>query len=69
MKLEHLIHLRLCIANFATLAQMVERWIEDPCVGGSLPSGGTTIWGGQYATLGLTRGEHSQLAGEIDVDR
>lgn len=27
----------------ASVAQLVEQWIEDPRVGGSIPSGGTII--------------------------
>ena len=32
------------VANFASVAQLVERGTENPCVVGSIPTGGTNIW-------------------------
>ena len=37
--------LRFSAIIFASVAQLVEHGIEDPSVGGSIPSGGTTNWG------------------------
>jgi hypothetical protein len=34
----HILLLFICINYFGSVAQLVEQWIEAPCVGGSIPS-------------------------------
>ena len=42
----------------AWVAQLVEQWIENPCVGGSIPSPGTTTHGPQMGAIAVVPVPH-----------